>query len=92
MHHEFSKEQKSEITASLQRYFTENLDCELSDIQAGFLLEYVMSEIAPFAYNQGVEDARRFIATAAEDLSGACFQETLNYWKKHGSRTVRRKP
>lgn len=92
MPQEFSKEQKSEIAGSLKRYFSENFDHELSDIEAGFFLEYVMSEIAPFAYNQGVEDARRFIAAAAEDLSGTCFQETLAYWKKSGARMVRRKP
>jgi hypothetical protein len=35
-----SKEQKAEITASIRRFFSEKLDSELSEIQAGFLLDY----------------------------------------------------
>jgi uncharacterized protein (DUF2164 family) len=90
----FPKELKPEIIASIRRYFAENLDGELSDILAGFLLEYFMSEIAPFAYNQGVEDAQKFFATMVGDLPGTCFHEAMTYWKtqKGVARTVRRKP
>ncbi len=91
----FSKEQRQEIAASLRRYFAENFDRELSEMQAGFLLEYFLSEIAPLAYNKGVEDARRYFFTMTEDLAGACFEEPLTYWKKTAkgaSRDVRRKP
>jgi uncharacterized protein (DUF2164 family) len=88
-----SKEQKTDLVSSLRRYFTEELDGDLSEIQAGFLLEYIFSEIAPLAYNQGVGDARKYFATAAEDLPGTCFQEALTYWKtRRGGREVRRKP
>ena len=76
-----SKEQKAEIVSSLRRYFTENLDCDLSEMQAGFLLEYVMSEIGPFAYNKGVEDAQKYFLRMTEDLPGTCFQEPMIYWK-----------
>ena len=76
----FSKDQKAEIAASLRRYFTENLDCDLSEMQAGFLLEYVMNEIGPFAYNQGVEDSRKYFLRLTEDLPGTCFQEPLTFW------------
>ncbi|MFA6176750.1 MAG: DUF2164 domain-containing protein [Phycisphaerae bacterium] len=90
----FSKEQKLEIISSIRRYFTENLDCELSEMQSGFLLEYFINEIAPFAYNKGVEDAQKYFVRMAEDLPGTCFQEALTYWKTHKStsRAVRRKP
>lgn len=94
MDHTFSKEQKSEISASIRRFCSENLDCEVSDLQAGFLLEYFMTEIAPFAYNQGVEDARRYFTAKVDDLPGTCFQQGMTYWmpKKGGTGTVRRKP
>ena len=49
-------------------------------MQAGFLLDYFMSEIAPFACNKGVEDAQRYFATKTDDLPGECFQEFLTYW------------
>ena len=90
----FSKEQKAEIVASMQRYFAEHLESELSELQAGSLLEYFMSEIAPFAYNKGVEDAQRHFIRVTEDLPSACFEEALSYWKrqKGAGRVVRRKP
>ncbi len=78
----------------MQRYFAENLDSDLSEMQAGFLLEFFMSEIGPFAYNQGVEDAQKHFIRATEDLPGTCFQEALTFWKSQrgAARAVRRKP
>jgi uncharacterized protein (DUF2164 family) len=88
-----SKEQKAEITASIRRFFSEKLDCELSEIQAGCLLDYFFQEIAPFAYNQGVADAQKYLLRTGEDLLGTCFQEPLTYWENHaGTQGVRRKP
>jgi uncharacterized protein (DUF2164 family) len=94
MNPSFSKDQKLEIISSIRRYFTENLDSDLSEMQAGFLLEYFINEIAPFAYNKGVEDAQKYFARMTEGLPGTCFQEALTYWKPHKgtSRAVRRKP
>ena len=90
----FSKEQKAEIVSSIRRYFAENLDRDLSEMEAGFLLEYFMSEIAPFAYNKGVEDAQRYFVRVTEDLPGTCFVEPLTHWKsqKGAGRAVSRKP
>ena len=53
-----------------------------------------MSEIAPFAYNKGGEDAQKHFIRATEDSPGACFHEALTYWKTHkgAGRVVRRKP
>jgi uncharacterized protein (DUF2164 family) len=88
-----SNEQKSEVVASLRRFFTEELDQDLSEMRAAFVLDYILTEIAPVAYNQGVEDARKYLASAAEDLPGVCFEEALTYWKRQGGgREIRRKP
>jgi uncharacterized protein (DUF2164 family) len=88
-----TKEQKSEIASSIRRFVADELNHELSEMQAGFLLDYFLQEIAPFAYNNGVEDARKHLIRMAEDLPGTCFEEPLTYWDKHGgSRSVRRKP
>lgn len=89
-----SPEQKSEIRSSLQRYFYENFDMELNELQGGLLLDYIMTEIAPFAYNQGVENAKAYFAARLDDLSGVCFEEVLTYWNAtaRGARSVARKP
>jgi uncharacterized protein (DUF2164 family) len=88
-----SKEQKKQAIQSIRRFFAEKLELEVSEIQAGFLLEYCFHEIAPFAYNQGVEDAQKYLTRLAEDLPGVCFQEPLTYWdEQDGSHSVRCKP
>ena len=61
-----SKEQKKEIIHSIRRFFNEKLELELSQVQAGFLLKYFFHEIAPLAYNQGVEDAQKYLIRLAE--------------------------
>ena len=58
----------------------------------GFLLDFFLKEIGPLSYNRGIEDAKRFFMTQAEDLGGVCFEEPLTHWAKSpGSHQVRRK-
>ena len=84
---------KGRIVQSTRRFFAEKLEIDLSEVQAGFLIEYFFREIAPLAYNQGVEDAQRYLIRLAEDLPGTCFQEPLTYWDPPDpSHSVRRKP
>ena len=71
-----------EVLASLQRYFKEELDQEISEMRAKFLLDYILKEIAPFAYNKGVKDAETFFRGKIEDLSATCFEDGLTYWQK----------
>jgi uncharacterized protein (DUF2164 family) len=88
-----TKEQKADLVASIRRFMAGEIDYELSEIEAGFLLDYALQEIAPFAYNKGIEDAQKYLARLVEDLPGTCFEEPLTYWNKQdGSRVVRRKP
>jgi len=88
-----SKEQKVDVILSIRRFFSEKLEMELSELQAGSLLDYFSAEIAPFAYNEGVADAQKFLVRLYEDLPSTCFQEPLTYWDvEDESQRVRRKP
>lgn len=90
---QLSGEQEAELLDSIQRVISEELEMEASDMQARVMLKYVCEEIAPFAYNKGVADAKRFMLQASEDLDGSCFEQGLSYWKKSdgGAKAVRRK-
>ena len=79
---ELDKQDTKEILASLRHYFREELDQELSEMRAKFLLDYMLEEIAPFAYNKGVKDAETYFRGKLEDLSGTCFEDGLTYWLK----------
>ena len=79
---ELDKSVTKEVIASLQHYFREELDQEISEMRAKFLLDYILKEIAPLAYNQGVKDAEMFFRAKIEDLPGTCFEQGLAYWQK----------
>ena len=77
---ELSKQEKADVVPSIQRFFREELDQEISEMRAGFLLNYFLTEIAPIAYNKGVKDAESYFRAKIEDLSGTCFEEGSTYW------------
>ncbi len=77
---QLSKPEIEAIVPSLRKYFKEELELELSEMRAKFVLDYFLKEIAPFAYNQGVKDAEMFFRAKVEDLPATCFEEGLTYW------------
>lgn len=79
---ELSKQEIQEIIPSIRRYFREELEKEISKMRARFPLEYILAEIAPFAYNKGVKDAEAHLRRSVEDLPSVCFEDGLTYWRK----------
>ncbi|MGC4071668.1 MAG: DUF2164 domain-containing protein [Nibricoccus sp.] len=79
---ELTKEETESIVPSLQKFFREELDQDLSEMRAKFLLGYFLKEIAPFAYNKGVKDSEAFFRSKVEDLTATCFEDGLTYWLK----------
>jgi uncharacterized protein (DUF2164 family) len=77
---ELGKEESKEVIASLRRYCREELELDPGEMRAKFLLDYILKEIAPLAYNRGVKDAEEFMRGRIEDLSGTCFEQGLTYW------------
>jgi uncharacterized protein (DUF2164 family) len=78
---ELDKQQTQDCVASLQTYFRKELDEEIGEMKAKFLLNYILKEIAPLAYNQGVKDAEMFFRAKIEDLPATCFEDGLTYWQ-----------
>jgi len=77
---ELKKEEIEVLIPSIQLFVRDEWDEEISELKARFLLDYVMKEIAPFAYNRGVEDAESFFRQKLEDLSGSCHEFEMTYW------------
>jgi hypothetical protein len=79
---ELSKQDTDEVIHSLKKYCATELDREIGDLQAKLLLGYIMKEIAPLAYNQGVKHAEEFLRGRLEDLPGMVFEPGLTYWRQ----------
>ncbi|QDH22704.1 DUF2164 domain-containing protein [Saccharibacillus brassicae] len=52
------KENKDDLIADLQQYFYDERGEEIGSLAAEQLLDHMMQRLAPYAYNQGVQDAK----------------------------------
>lgn len=70
---EFSTEEKAIICAKIQRYFQAELDQELGQFDAEFLLDFFAAEVGAFFYNRGLHDALAVVESRMADLGDALY-------------------
>ena len=63
-----SKEKKEEMIASIIRYFNNEREEELGTLAASMILDFFIEELAPEFYNQGVNEAYKYMSDRIEDL------------------------
>lgn len=63
-----SKEQQVSAISKLQGYFEQELDRELGQFEAEFLLEFIMKELGSSIYNQALYDAQSLLSAKIEDV------------------------
>ena len=71
---EFSREEKEIITGKIQLYFSEELDQEIGQFDAEFLLDFFAEEIGPYFYNRGLYDAQTVMEARLADISDALYE------------------
>ena len=64
----FSTEQQTNIVDLLTHYFDQELDYEISQFEAEFLIEFMSKNIGAYYYNKGLIDAQASITLKLEDL------------------------
>lgn len=62
---------RKQAVASLRAYTADELERELSDLQATLLLDHVLADLGPAIYNQAAADARAYLEERAADLEAA---------------------
>lgn len=67
----FSKDEKTALTNRLKLYFSEELDQELGQFDAEFLLDFIAEELGTYFYNQGLLDAQAVLEKRMETISEA---------------------
>ena len=78
---EISKERRAELVASLQRYYTDKMDDEIGNLDAEFLLDFMVKEIGPSIYNQAIRDAQAVFQDRVAELDAVCFEPEAGYWR-----------
>ncbi len=67
-------ERRERIVRSLQVFFAAELDRDISDFQAGLLLDFFIRELGAPVYNQAIQDARGFVQEKLTDLEGEFYE------------------
>lgn len=63
-----SKEKKEEMISAIKNYFINERDEELGNLASSLMLDFIIEELAPEFYNQGVYDSYKYISDRNEDL------------------------
>ncbi len=63
-----TKEKRDDMVSAIKSYFLKEREEEIGDLAAGLLLDFIIEELAPEFYNQGVYDSQKFMEDKIEDL------------------------
>lgn len=69
----FSKDEIEIIVKRIQLYFNEELQHEIGQFEAQFLLDFFSEEIGPYFYNRGLYDAQTILENRMESISEAIY-------------------
>ncbi|MFT4629707.1 MAG: hypothetical protein ACI9WC_003624 [Arenicella sp.] len=65
---EFSNEEKEFIVSKLKNYFDRELDSEITQFEAEFLIDFFSKEVGSYYYNKGLSDAQSLINLKLDDV------------------------
>ncbi|MEM9256704.1 MAG: DUF2164 domain-containing protein [Pseudomonadota bacterium] len=71
---EFSAEERELICKKIQLYFQEELDQEIGQFDAGFLLDFFAEDIGVLFYNRGLYDAQALLESRMEQVAEAIYE------------------
>jgi uncharacterized protein (DUF2164 family) len=79
---EISPEATNAAIGSIQRYFAENMDEAIGNLEAGSLLSFFLKEIGPVLYNKAIADAQARLQERVAELDVEVYEEEFGYWAK----------
>ena len=83
---ELNKDARKQAVLSIERYFLDNMDEKIGNIQAAALLNFFVEEIGPSIYNQAVLEVQERLQTRIMELDIEVHEDEFGYWKKHEKR------
>jgi len=67
-------ERKNRIVGALMAFSASEFDEKISEFRATALVDFMLRQIGPSQYNQGVADARKYMAEKIEELDTEFFE------------------
>ncbi|MBX3586870.1 MAG: DUF2164 domain-containing protein [Ramlibacter sp.] len=83
---ELSRDARTQAVASIERYFLEELDQKIGNIQAGALLGFFLDEIGPSVFNQAVAQVQERLQMRVMEVDLEVHEDEFRYWRQRGKR------
>ncbi len=71
---ELDKAMKEQLVEKLQKYFSDELEVELGQFDADFLLDFITEQMGSVFYNQGLYDAQTVLNSKIESVQEAILE------------------
>ena len=81
---DLTKDARTQAIASIERWFKENADEPIGNIQAAALLNFFVTEIGPSVYNQAIADAQHRLQQRVAELDIECHADEFAFWRQAG--------
>jgi len=69
----FTKEEKEILIPKIKMYLHEELDLEIGNFDAEFLLDFFSEEVGPYFYNRGIKDSLDMLDTRMEEVKESIY-------------------
>ncbi len=69
----FTKEEKETLIPKIKMYLYEELDLEIGNFDAEFLLDFFSEEVGPYFYNRGIKDSLDMLDTRMEEVKESIY-------------------
>jgi len=76
---------RQQLIESLKRYADEEMDTEIGDLKAMFLLDYILEQVGPHIYNQALSDMATQLSLKVSDAMDALYKEPPVDKRKRGA-------
>lgn len=71
---EFTNEEKEILVQKIQNYFEQELNQDIGQFDAEFLLDFFARETGVYFYNKGLRDAQTLVSSKLEDITDAIYE------------------
>ena len=73
---------RKEAVTSLEQFCDEQFDEPVGNLAVEALFDFMVAELGPLFYNQGVKDAQARLQGLITDLDQDIYQEPFTYWRR----------
>ncbi len=71
---EFTPEEKNQIVRKVKMYFEEELDQQIGNFDAEFLIDFFAEEVGAYFYNRGLYEAQALFSQKVDELADSIYE------------------